>query len=140
MSSPSHIALVALFGALTFTIPTAATADSLWSMSNGSLLRLSDAGQSRILRYVTPSEEAQYAGEIANGTFFQGRIDGDTLTGAVILRSEVCGDTTFPVNGTVEHDPLRIILVGQSIVRDCLIPTNELRDERLVLEFVSPAD
>ncbi|MEX3016624.1 hypothetical protein [Gymnodinialimonas hymeniacidonis] len=132
--------LCAALGALALFAPTLASADSLWRLADGSILRLTDAGQSRILRYVTPSEEAAYAGEFPNATLFQGRLDGSNLTGAVITRSEVCGETTYPVIGQVEQDPLRIVLAGQSIVRNCLIPTANVRDERLVLEFVGPAD
>ncbi len=136
MKLPSYAAL----GVIALFAPTLADADSLWSLADGSILRLSDAGQSRIVRYVTPSEEAAYAGEYPNATLFQGRLNGSTLTGAVITRSEVCGETTFPVTGQVEQDPLRIVLIGQSIVRDCLIPTSQMRDERLVLDFIGPAD
>ncbi len=129
-----------MFAALYLLIPTAAVSDSLWSMPDGSVLRLSDAGQARIIRHLSPSEEAQYAGEFPNATFFQGRINGSTLAGSVILRSEVCGQTTFPVRGQVEQDPLRITFTGESIVRDCLIPTSQFRAHQIVLSYIGPAE
>lgn len=133
-----HILGAVVFAAIS-SAPTLALGDSLWTM-DCSVLRLFEAGQSRIMRFVEPSEEAAYAGEHPNATFFQGHLDGEQLVGAVILRSEVCGDTVLPITGHVQQDSLRIVLTGQSIVRGCLLPTNQVQDHEFILDFQCIAD
>ncbi len=116
--------------------------DSYW-MHNGSLMRLTASGATRIFAYVTPRASLRDIGVSEGDVVFEGAKSGDVYRGTAWLFSSRCGKTPYEVRGTVDAGQTRVAMRGLAprLAEDCSVAGERL--DELVFTYVSrtrPAD
>lgn len=86
---------------------------SLWE-HNGSTVALVAEGNQRRFIYQTPRE-----GLVANGVrtgtlLFEGQLDGSSYRGRAWIFTKRCGELSYAVNGQIEREGTRVVLVGRA--------------------------
>lgn len=125
-----------LSAALFFAAFSAETrADSLWD-HNGSVMRLTAAGNNRSLVYETPRASLRASGVSPGTLLFEGVRDGRTYRGTARRFSRNClRPVVYEVSGMIETET-RIVLTGRRPLLDARCrPTGQMRIDTLVFDY-----
>lgn len=116
--------------------PIAALADSCWD-HNGSLMRLTAAGQARTFLYEEPRTALFPSGVRKNTWLFSGQNLGDYYVGTARVFSRFCPDTPleYAVEGPVLQNPLRVQVTGTREVFQQCRPTGRVTTDVLVFTY-----
>lgn len=113
-------------------LATQAVADSCWN-HNGSVMRLTDQGNSRWFYYENPRQGMRNVGVRRGTLLFNGTTNGSWYSGTARVFSNGCGALEYWVEGPVLQNPLRVRVSGdRQIYRNCQ-PTGQWTND--VLEF-----
>lgn len=125
-----------LAACLAGAVPAAALADSCW-VHNGSLMRLTAAGNQRAFYYEHPKQVMRGAG-VAHGTLlFKGaNVDG-YYSGTARVFSKYCPGTPleYYVEGPVDRNQTRVTLRGTREVMERCQPTGRSTTDTLVFTY-----
>ncbi len=111
---------------VSLAVPTAARAQcpSLWIV-NGSTVCLTTDGARRTLRYENPRAGMRDEGVKRGTLLFEGRVDGDRISGTAYVFSGRCDRAfPYPVTGEIIGNSRTIVLSGRAVARlnrDCRV-------------------
>jgi len=108
---------------------------SLWN-HNGSVMRLSAKGASRIIAYERPRRGMQQVGVRSGDVLFEGTREGSALRGLARIFTPACGVLKYEVNGLVAEGDGRIELMGLAPVVDRSCKQIGTKRDFLVFEYV----
>lgn len=117
-------------------VPVAALADSCW-VHNGSLMRLTAAGNQRAFYYEYPKQVMRGAGVIHGTLLFNGSNVNGRYSGTARVFSKYCPGTPleYHVEGPVDRDQTRVTLRGNREVMERCQPTGRSITDTLVFTY-----
>lgn len=101
---------------------------------NGSVMRLEAEGAARRIYYANPRAGIRQVGVSGDTLLFDGERQGNRYTGTARIFKAGCDDRTFPVEGTVSADDLRVELIGKVAQFDKGCGNGPIVEQRLVFE------
>ncbi len=119
---------------LTFCLALPAHADSCWD-HNGSLMRLTAAGNQRTFLYEAPRQGIRNAGVSRGSWLFSGQKRGDWYNGVARVFSSACQPLEYAVEGPVLQNPLRIQVRGSRQIFQNCTPTGRWKEDVLVFTY-----